>query len=294
MLFVDITWRVVNEEIMPYMVFWNPESTKMDLQLLEQNEHISWTIDGPAMCIGYRDYKGNRIPCPEKMILQPGRTQCGPCSALDKQEPCARCDGTICSASAEKFEKCRDTEYAIYLVLIGDIIKVGVSTSRRVKVRWIEQGADYGTIVTTVKGGDKARRLESQISKLTDTSKAIRTSQKIKSMSTVIDIQIAESKINEILSDLEKSVSIVIPKIEALADHYGFSRLESIPQEISFNKKSQRTDIVGDVVGVKGTVMLISVPGNINALNLKKMRGRLVTNNPNASIIAQSGLDEFF
>ena len=49
MLFVDVTWRVVDDDIKPYMVFWNPESTKIDLQILEQNEHISWTIDGQLM-----------------------------------------------------------------------------------------------------------------------------------------------------------------------------------------------------------------------------------------------------
>ena len=93
---------------------------------------------------------------------------------------------------------------------------------------------------------------------------------------------------------LDKSLAISNPKIEALADYYMFSQLDYIPQVISFGKKVQSRNIIGDVVGVKGPVLLISTPRNIGALNLKKIRGRSITHNPNASIVTQSGLNEFF
>jgi hypothetical protein len=293
MVFLDISWRSIDNSITPYLLYWDTAFEKVQAQTLSKNEHITWSIQGPNRCTGYRNADGKRMPCPERVILQKGRYRCGPCTAMDYLDNCMKCNGSSCVAPSSRLERCQETKYAVYMVMIGEDVKVGVSNLKRLRTRWIEQGADYGTVVEIIKGGDRARRIESEIGKAKGITKAIRTSRKIGMIHRPVELDIAEKTLKEKLLDLNRIIDINELQIEPLFSCYGFRDLKTNVAPLKFRNQHHDISVVGDVLGIKGSVLLIGIGGLIQALNLKELRGLTILDNPDASVVAQSGLGEF-
>ncbi len=294
MLFVDIAWRSNDKRIKPHMVAWNQQTTQLMVQQLNHQDQITWRVEGPSRCVGFRDETGKRNPCPEEMIIPMGRTQCGPCAATDYSDACAKCTGVECFATPDKLQKCREKDYAVYIVLIGTHLKVGVSTLGRVRTRWIEQGADYGAILEIVKGGDKARLVENGFGKNEEITKTIRTSRKITSLQHVLNTEEAESMIRDITGKLVDSLELDKINVEPLGGYYGIEALNNPLQDLTKRKQINGMQIRGDIIGVKGPILLIGISESVFAIDMKKLRGYNIIDDPEVSITAQAGLEEFF
>ncbi|MBD3407890.1 MAG: DUF2797 domain-containing protein [Candidatus Lokiarchaeota archaeon] len=257
-------------------------------------EKVSWTIQGPKTCIGYLDSKMQTNQCPDTMQLPKTSIKCGPCSAMDFVQACVRCDGRNCLAQPERWEKCKNTEYAIYVALFkSGAVKVGVSTLGRVRTRCIEQGADYAAIVQKVTGGKLARSIESRLGHLIGVTKSVRASTKAKHLLTSLTASDAMSKIETFLTQSGLAPDEDV-NLHDLSKHYNLESLDSLPRPILKRGESiPGTTILGKVVGLKGPLLVVTLDGLYKFVNLKRFIGYFLDLDSDVSIINQTGLSEF-
>ncbi len=288
---VDISWRAEKDTIRPSLIGWKASS--LVRQPLSLGDRISWMIEGPQKCIGFRDENGKRQPCPESTLVYQSKTSCGPCTAIDYSDACMRCDGSECLATEARLDQCRKDQYAVYIVLLGNRLKVGVSNLKRVRTRWVEQGADYGAVILQITGGDQARLVENRIGRMENIAKSVRTSQKISSLQDVTTVQDALTQIREIAKGVVEPKDIDGISVESLSSHYGFSALDKIPENFTKIKQLDGLPVVGDILGIKGPILVLKNGSSLMAIDVKRLRGYHIVEDQNASIITQSGLDEF-
>ncbi|MFW9789293.1 MAG: DUF2797 domain-containing protein, partial [Candidatus Thorarchaeota archaeon] len=202
---VDTAWRSLEDGTYESgLRIWRDGMETLDFLPVAPGKHLNWAFRGPKRCVGNIDPSGKYVKCPEDAIILRQGARCGPCSAIDFYDPCIRCDGRTCLASEARKTQCDVSDYAIYVVLFNDsTIKVGVSSAGRVQLRWIEQGADYGGIITQVTGGRKARRLEDRIGKRANVTKVVRAERKIKSLQDSLNIEAAQTLVDDFIVGIE-------------------------------------------------------------------------------------------
>ncbi len=276
------------------LLVWNDEGNKPDFVSLKPSAEISWSVTGPRTCVGFRDEDGRRQRCPEKSIMVKGKSRCGPCSAMDYGDACMRCDGSVCRATPERWEVCKTTPYVVYSALFGtSSVKVGVSTKRRVKTRWVEQGADYGAIIKEIVGGKEARQIESSIGSISGITKQVRTSRKQSIILTKHSEAEARETIDEIIGRLKWDNKNAI-KIENLSENYHLREVDTEPQIIVKGRKPiQDLKVVGTVIGMKGPIIITKVGAIFQSLDLKRLSGYRIDNTKPVEVIAQTGLLDF-
>lgn len=121
---------------------------------------IDWMVTENKRCVGSFGEQGYRR-CPEAMPVRKF-DQCSRCSStwigrqdcvFEPQCEGGRCDSPICSR-----------EHTVYIAFFGDMGKVGMTTSRRLKERGIEQGADAIVPLARFPNRLQARRAEQETS----------------------------------------------------------------------------------------------------------------------------------
>jgi hypothetical protein len=195
----------------------------------------------------------------------------------------------------ERRNACESAEYAVYLALFGkSTVKVGVSTLRRVRTRWIEQGADYGAVVEVIKDGRAARRVESTIGRLPPVVKQVRTGRKASEMRS----KLTESEAKVALDNFVAAQTIIKNSGEIelvdLSIHYGLDNVDSEPQ--LWYKNSDGIigqKMLGEIVGAKGSLLVTRIAGTYRVANLKRLIGYTVSTESEVEIATQSGLDDF-
>ncbi|MGY5875518.1 MAG: DUF2797 domain-containing protein [Candidatus Thorarchaeota archaeon] len=292
---IDTIWKP--SELGGYesgILVWTKEGDFPEFVSLEPDSEITWNITGPRTCVGFRDEDGKRQRCPEKSIMVKGKSRCGPCSAMDYGDACIRCDGSICRASPERWEVCKNTHYTVYTALFGTSrIKVGVSTKRRVRTRWVEQGADYGAIIKEIVGGKEARQIESSIGQISGITKQVRTSTKQSILLAKQTEEAARERVEEIVDRLKWDNKNGI-EIENLSGNYHLHNLETQPQIIAKGRKPiQDLKVVGTVIGMKGPIIITKVGATIQSLDLKRLNGYRIDSTQRIEVIAQTGLLDF-
>jgi Protein of unknown function (DUF2797) len=92
-----------------------------------------------------------------------------PCDS-DDAPYCERCGGILpdpcimCRGECVKREKTCTMEHSVYLAVFSpDLVKVGVSKTRRLETRLMEQGADIGLEIARFPDGEMARRREREL-----------------------------------------------------------------------------------------------------------------------------------
>jgi len=296
MQLVDVAWRPAGKDrFEPGIICWTDEKDVPEFTPLVPGKHVAWRVMGPRKCGGMRDARGSYVRCPEKAVVPKDRAKCGPCSAMDEMDPCVRCDGRTCKASEERRIRCATPKYAVYVAVFKDqTLKVGVSTMDRLRLRWLEQGADYGGIITVVDGGLRARRLEDTIGRLPGATKQVRSGRKVSWLLQPMPSDEAQELVDEFLSSnkLTETNSRVV--LEDLSRHYCLSALDSQPQRFqSFSMSMDSFGMLGDVVGVKGALLITKLGSTFNVTNLKQLIGYDISEDVHMSLVAQSGLLEF-
>ncbi len=296
MLVIDIVWRSpVKNEFVPGIASWDDSGEITTFTSLRSGSHLSWTIEGPRMCIGSRDSTGNNIRCPERRTVPMNGLRCGPCSAMDQLDPCIRCTGAICSASDTRKSRCQNSQYAVYLAVFKDqTLKVGVSTLGRVKTRWLEQGADFAGVISTADGGMSARKTEESIGHLTGITKQVRRGRKASTFTHSLDLSTARNLARSFLESnniLSSESSFVL---EDLSPYYGLSEIDTPPRPWQFSAASRNAQhLVGDVVGVKGSLLVTRTGSAFIVTDIKQLIGYTLSLDPEATMIAQTGLLDF-
>ncbi|UCE09517.1 MAG: DUF2797 domain-containing protein [Candidatus Thorarchaeota archaeon] len=293
---VDIKWRSASSGNFELgFLSWPQDSSEVEFHLLRIGQAISWEILGPRLCVGYRDSDGRLVECPERSTILRHGTRCGPCSAMDNYDACMRCDGKDCTASAERRRACKESEYAVYLALFGEsTVKVGVSTLRRVQIRWIEQGADYGVVLSVIKDGQEARRLESLLDKLSSVVKQVRSSRKVSGLHAKMTPSMAKAALEGFLESQTVIKRSDIFEITDLSQYYDLGGLDARPQ-MWFKNSDQVAGqkMLGEIVGAKGSLLVTRIAGSYKVADLRRLVGYTISMDAEIEISTQSGLDDF-
>jgi hypothetical protein len=210
-------------------------------------EYIDWNISGERRCVGRYNADGYR-PCPSKTKVE-RFDQCGGCASvwIGHQE-CIfepRCDGTKCDSDI-----CR-RKHVVYVAFHGDMIKIGMTSSSRLKERGIEQGADAIAPLVDCSNRMAARAAENQISHLL---KARQTVSKKESLRTILrspDRGLYESKYDEVLSRVSTIYPIKNSPLEVL-DQYPIEFCDGGQVTVSTVEGRH----VGEVIAIKGKFLV--------------------------------------
>ena len=294
---IDVAWREVEDGTYESgLRVWREGTESLDFLLIPPGKHLNWSFQGPKRCVGNIDSSGKLVRCPENAVILRQGTRCGPCSAVDFYDPCIRCDGRTCNATEARKIQCDNSDYVVYAVVFNDsTLKVGVSSKNRVRLRWIEQGADFGGIIETITGGRKARRREDRLGKRPNITKVVRGERKIKSLQDTLDITTAQSIVDDFVIGVESIALGTQVELEDLSKYYTLPSLKVRP--IPWRKRSDPIDqrpLVGDVVGMKGSLLVTSIGSSYTVTDLKQVIGYSLDNDGDITMVTQSGLMDFF
>ncbi len=165
---------------------------------LDIGKLLEFEISDERRCIGYIADIGNRKPCPRFKKLDCGY-QCRYCRQND-----------IYTGYIEGREKAGvDADFSVYMAQCGSEIKVGVTRSKKIKRRWIEQGADKAVEIYSELSSKQALKKEKELSekgikqKIRKEKKLQRPKNSLKD--TLKDIGI-ENKIQDIVSPSDETI----------------------------------------------------------------------------------------
>ena len=291
---IDVVWRPLKEGFKSGLLAWQGDSNEPFFLQLQPTQEVRWSIEGPRICIGSRGQSGLER-CPKGTLLGKRGIRCGPCSAQDTFDVCVRCDGYSCLANDERRKKCEVTEYAIYIAVFNDrTVKIGVSKKDRVLTRLVEQGADYASIIKTITGGGQARVIEDKISRVKGLTKNVRSGRKIDSLTKCLMPDDAEELVKEVsmsAGDLTQNPTDIID----LSKYYSLQGINKDPQ--LWHKSSEsiaELQLLGEIVGMKGPLMVTRLAGALTVVNLKELQGYSINTEKDITIVTQSGLSDFF
>lgn len=232
-------------------------------------EKISFKI-GEKRCIGY--FSGGRhISCPDSRFVVSGN-MCAECQRLDDWFECIRCSG-ICLNPKQR-DGCSKNQYHIYLASFDSILKVGMSFDRRFQNRLIEQGADFGTKIVSLKDGMLARQTEQKISKLL--SLPDRVTGDVKQNMIFGNPNRASVNISEAITKLRNS-DISMNSEPEIYDFRKYYRLDKIMKKpVKFPIKDGAI-LDGTVIAAKGNVLVFENSRRYYSFNAHAMVGREVS-----------------
>ncbi len=247
----------------PHLYYYDSASEEMkehDLSKLDVN------ISHHANCVGNwygREYQ----PCPHDNKVSQGNI-CQECaSSFLPDLACTfepRCDGEIC---ANRF--CQQ-EHVVYLAFHGEIAKVGMTTSRRINQRMIEQGCDAFSVLARIDGRASARKLEGSLSEKLGLRQRIRELESLFCMADAIPIEKIEARYVEIASEVE-NIGLRPEPLKILDDYPMKTPLASMPKPTRIEGQHK-----GKVIGLKGK-FLIYENGGVKAINLQRVPGRFIS-----------------
>jgi hypothetical protein len=290
---VGISWKPVEEGFLSGLTIRGADN-KLEFVPLTKGEKIAWTVKGPKRCIGRVIENRRMIACPLSSMVIRG-SKCQECSALDTFDPCIRCTGFQCLADSLRRDECRSSEYIIYLAVFsnGDL-KVGVSSKRRARIRWVEQGADYAGILTEIKDGKIARRIEHDIGKHPAVTMAVSGYQKKNSLMNSIGLDDANQIVSEFQSSLPEESQYDEVILENLTSHYLLDELDAEPLPWpESNQSINDQQLMGKVVGMKGGLLVTRIGHAYRVISLKRLIGYTLDEGISEPINSQSGLLDF-
>lgn len=297
MLVAGVKWRVTDSgSYQSGLTVWIPVDDSPSFVPLTKGKELSWVFRGPRLCIGSVDQTGRMVKCPEDSVLLRKGIRCGPCAAMDITDPCIRCDGRVCRAQEGRRVQCEATEYVVYMVIFNDkTTKVGVSTKKRVRTRWIEQGADYGGILQEVQGGRKARLVEHRLGRRKGLTKQVHGSRKIRSLTLNLGLAKAQSLADGFIQGLDDPFIGMNVEMEDLSRHYDLEDFDRPPK--AWRKRSEPVDerpLAGTIVGMKGSLLITAIGSSYTATDLRHVVGYSIDQDSDITIVTQTGLSDFF
>ncbi len=220
-------------------------------------------------CVGYFDDDGTYVKCPNQMAVS-RFSQCPDCageSFIPYQE-CIfepKCDGERCD-----LEFCK-REHVLYIAFYDTRMKVGMSSTRRVSKRLIEQGADAYSVIGAFPSRKKARENEKSISAGLKIPQAHRQEQLLRSLASPTDLCGIEARYTKLVETLGSSYNLTPEPLHFLNRYPIELPLPHMPRlEDSWGMHK------GDYIGVKGRWLIFESAG-IKALNLSDLPSRFIS-----------------
>jgi len=235
-------------------------------------EVVDFYTSRKRTCIGYFG-KDGYVPCPRNATVDKF-AQCPDCckEVFLPDQACVfepKCDGENpkCGADREDTDFCR-REHVLYVAFYDTRMKIGMSSTRRVERRLIEQGADAFAIIGTIPNRVKARDLEKTVSSKLGIPQWIRQDTLLRNFSRKIDVSGIEGRYEGLKMTLGQMQSM---------NPEGLRWLDSYPIELPLPATPKLQDSwgkhKGKYLGIKGK-WLIYESGDIAALNLSDVPSR--------------------
>ncbi len=147
------------DEFSPHLVFYDKATTRLGELPLDR---LAMAVGDEKDCVGRFDHDGYH-PCPQGRQVD-GFSICKQCMApwvpVQKCVFEPQCNGERC----DNPEFCRRKHY-VYLAFFGTLVKVGMTSTIRLRERAIEQGADAVRPLFECRDRREARNLEKETSR---------------------------------------------------------------------------------------------------------------------------------
>ena len=272
---------------------------------LESGINLSFKVQPGRYCVGYTTLSPSTTktqvalepwkamePCPSKAKLTRGH-KCSSCYQADLIQPCLICDGTECLAEPSIQRSCQKATAYVYIASFAlNQVKVGVAHNTRIPQRWIEQGANLAKRVI-VGNGIEVRRFEKAIHDALNVLSGLKTTEKVDTLWKKRNVEIevhALAKVEEEIKRLFPDLSFYHESLHNLFNIYNLPLLDRRPFEL---KVKENLQISGKILGVKGSLLLLSLENLPYFLNLKQLVGRKIEQKEADVVIMQTALDRF-
>lgn len=230
---------------------------------------VRFAVSKKKTCVGYFDDDGKYLPCPKSTPVTKFE-QCQECSAesfIPHQE-CIfepRCDGEICD-----LEFCK-REHVLYVAFYDTDMKIGMSSSRRVEKRLVEQGADAFSIIGSFPSRKKAREAEKNISAKLKIPQSHRQESLLRSLVRPVDVREIGSRHDVLKTTLGDTYGMTPERLQFLDSYPIHLPLTQAPKlQESWGRHS------GRFIGIKGRWLIYDSDG-IKAVNLSDLPSRFVS-----------------
>lgn len=257
-------------------------------------------VTNDKLCIGHSIDKNNYYLCSN--VTDEKYNRCYNCEQKDFEKCFILCDASKpfgnCSNNTLAYEYCRTHSSSVYLALIANEVKVGVSFSPL--KRWINQGADIAVEIFKAKSGFDARVIEKDISNSLGISQSIRKTNKARKLNFNLSKSLSEfhkikQNVIEFLKEKEYNSqnSDLLYKEHSLSYYYGdIPKIDTTPIVNNIEKTKQ---ITGQVVGVKGKLLVTRSNSSFYVTNLSKIVGRIVEfSDKQLKLKGQKSLSDYF
>jgi len=229
-------------------------------------EETDLIISEAKRCVGYYDHDGyHRCPFHSRVTSFPQCRNCAstwiPIQECIYEPQCRgeKCGCRLCAA-----------EHTVYIAFLGKMTKIGMTQSRRLKERGIEQGADAIAPLAVCENRMDARGIENLL------SKGLGVPQRVPATSAVKELLNAQSEeaIRRRLEELRRRAVNLIDLTDEdliLLDDYPLPSLNGTLMPVSTPGAH-----MGHTVGVKGK-FLIYRDGPLKAINLSDTVARFAS-----------------
>jgi hypothetical protein len=230
---------------------------------------VRFKVSKKKTCIGYFDDDGKYRPCPKSSPVSKFE-QCADCSteSFIPHQECIfepRCDGEICD-----LEFCK-RQHVLYIAFYDTDLKIGMSSSRRVEKRLVEQGADAFSIIGSFPSRKAAREAEKKISLEQKIPQSHRQEALLRSLVRSVDVHEIGLRHEALRTSLGDAYGMT-PESLQLLDRYPIPLpLPQAPKlQESWGKHS------GAFIGIKGRWLIYDSDG-FKAINLSDLPARFVS-----------------
>ena len=237
-------------------------------------EEIDFFTSKKRTCIGYFGDDGY-IPCPKNATVD-RFAQCPECckEVFLPDQACVfepKCDGEKpkCGADKEDTDFCR-REHALYVAFYDTRMKIGMSSTRRVERRLIEQGADAYAIIGTMQNRVKAREVEKAVSAKLGIPQWVRQDAQLRNFARKVDVSGIEGRYEGLEMTLNQMPSM---RPEGLKWLNGYPI--DLPLSATPNPQDSWGRHKGRCVGIKGKWLIYEQDG-LKALNISDFPARFL------------------
>jgi len=249
------------DEFDPHMLCY--DTSAKEVSELDLHE-VDFEVCKRKTCVGRWDDQGVYMPCPNQASVD-RFVQCQGCSEksfLPVQE-CVfepQCEGERCG-----IEFCR-REHVLYIAFFDKKRKIGMSSTRRIERRLIEQGADAYSIIGKFPSRLRARNAEKAVSSKYGIPQAYRQEDLLDNLSRPVDVRGIEGRYDALVMTLGDEFD---PEPLRWLDEYPIE----LPLRQAPKLKQSPGRHRGDYVGIKGKWVVFE-EGGLRALNLSDLPSR--------------------
>ena len=269
-------------------------------KFLVPGDEFHLRISKMRMCIGHSMNKKEYFLCDKNVDLQYNR--CYTCEQQDFEKCFLFCDASKpfgnCTQNPEAYEYCKNHPCSVYIALIANDVKVGVSFNPL--KRWVNQGADSAVEVIRAKNGFEARFFEKSISTDLQISQTIRKTTKARKLNFDLSKSLPDFRkiVEEVKSYIDKNGfetedSELLHKEQMLTSYYG--NIPSLESNPILNEVEKTLQITGNIIGVKGKLLVTKANNSVYVTNLNKIIGHLMSfSDEPLKMKGQQSLSDFF